>query len=147
MTTPHDATQFSNPAQSSPAETSAQNAAEVLAAEGSYHRSFESTVSQYRSRAGVVDAPDPVITETIPPSANANEAGGTINITIIGTGFTEESKANWNANDIDTVFTDETELVITVPRPEVAEDFSLYVDNGHGNLSNTITFQFENATQ
>lgn len=53
MTTPLDATAFSNPAQSSPAETAAEHAAGVEASAGAYNRSFRSTVAQYQELAGI----------------------------------------------------------------------------------------------
>lgn len=53
MSTPHAATVYTNPAQSSPAETEAAQLAEVEASAGSYERSQESTVNQYRTLTGV----------------------------------------------------------------------------------------------
>lgn len=53
MTTPHAATNYTNPAQSSPAETEAAQLAEVEASAGLYEREQESTVNQYRTLTGV----------------------------------------------------------------------------------------------
>lgn len=53
MTTPHAATNYTNPAQSSPAETEAAHLAEVEASAGLYEREQESTVNQYRTLTGV----------------------------------------------------------------------------------------------
>jgi hypothetical protein len=52
MTTPHAATGYSNPARKSPAETVAQNSAEVASARTGYHRSFQSSVQQYAELTG-----------------------------------------------------------------------------------------------
>lgn len=52
-TTTHDATGYTNPAQSSPAETEAAQAAYVDGVRASYQSSKESSYSQYRDRTGV----------------------------------------------------------------------------------------------
>lgn len=56
-TTPHDATGYTNPAQQSPAGTAVNNAVEVGLSADSYHRSFESTVSQYEALTGTGPVP------------------------------------------------------------------------------------------
>ena len=71
-TTTHDATGYTNPAQSSPAETEAAQAAYVDGVRTSYQSSKESSYSQYRDRTGV---PEPATGtyEDYPSTGTVNE--------------------------------------------------------------------------
>lgn len=138
MSTPHDATAFSNPAQSSPAETAAQNAAVTAAAESSYQRSFDSTVRQYEKLTGTT--PIPTIGEFDP--ATAASGAGTVAITVFGTNFTETSVVNWNGSAITTTFVSDSELTITPNKRGTAGNVAVYIDNGDGIVSATTQFTF-----
>jgi len=138
MTTPHDATAFSNPAQSSPAETAAQNAAVTDAAKISYQRSIESTVSQYEGLTGVI--PEPHIKELTPNTAA--HGAGTVSVTIIGLHFTDDSVVKWDGSNIATTFVSDNELTVTPNKKGSAGAVNVLVDNGSSTVSNTVQFTF-----
>lgn len=77
-TTPHDATTYSDPSWSSPAETAADQQAYLDAARASYVSSFDSTAEQY---ALLTDAPPPV-TPTLARADEGDAPPPTINATI-----------------------------------------------------------------
>lgn len=142
-TTPHDATAFSNPAQSSPAETSAQNAAVVAAAQTSYNRSFESTKEQYQDLTGTQE-PTPTVSGIDPTTAQ--EGSGPVTVTVTGTGFIAESVVLWGSEEtaLEATVNSDTEIEVDVP-DEVAGDYDLVVDNGESKVSDAVTFTYSAA--
>jgi hypothetical protein len=70
-------------------------------------------------------------------------------LSVIGTGFTEESVINWNGGDEVTEFVDEEELT-TIVRPSTVQaplpfELDVYVKNGTAK-SNIVKFTFTEVT-
>lgn len=142
MTTPHSATSYSNPAQSTPAETYANNAAGVAAAKASYDRSAESSKEQYQDLTGLQE-PTPTVSGIDP--ATAVTGAGPVTVTITGTGFIAESAVLWGATPLATVTVNSpTEIEAEVP-DEVAGDYDLVVDNGESKVSGVAVFTYTAA--
>lgn len=140
-TTPHGATAFGNPAQSTPAETALQNANAVSAAQDSYRRSFNSSKEQFQDLTGTQE-PVPTVSEIDPTTAVEGE--GPVTVTITGTGFIAESIVLWGATVLTPVVNSATELEVDVP-DEVAGDYDLFVDNGESKVSDAVTFTYSAA--
>lgn len=141
MTTPHSATRYTNPAQSTPAETEAAQAAEVEASAGLYDRSFKSTKEQYQDLTGTQE-PTPTVSGINPTTAVEGE--GPVTITFTGTGFIAESIVSWGATVFTPVVNSATELKVVVP-DGVAGDYDLFVDNGESKVSDAVTFTYSAA--
>ena len=139
MTTPHSATGYSNPAQSTPAETYANNAAGVAAAKASYDRSAESSKEQYQDLTGLQE-PTPTVSGIDP--ATAVTGAGPVTVTITGTGFIAESAVLWGETPLATVtVSSPTEIEVEVPDEE-AGDYDLVVDNGESKVSDAAVFTY-----
>lgn len=142
-TTPHSATAFGNPAQSTPAETALQNANGVSAAQDSYRRSFNSSKEQFQDLTGTQE-PVPTVSEIDPTTAVEGE--GPVTVTITGTGFIEESVVLWGSEEtsLEATVNSDTEIEVVVP-DEVAGDYDLVVDNGESKVSDAVTFTYSAA--
>ena len=140
MTTPHSATGYSNPAQSSPAETAANNAQITTALRADFDRSFKSTKEQYQDLTGTQE-PTPTVSGIDPTTAQ--EGSGPVTVTVTGTGFIAESVVLWGVEESPLTVTvnSATELEVDVP-DEVAGDYDLVVDNGESKVSDAVTFTY-----
>jgi hypothetical protein len=143
MTTPHAATGYTNPAQSSPAETEAAQLAEVEASAGLYDRSFKSTKEQYQDLTGTQE-PTPTVSGIDPTTAQ--EGSGPVTVTVTGTGFIAESVVLWGSEEtaLEATVNSSTEIEVDVP-DEVAGDYDLVVDNGESKASDAVTFTYSAA--
>lgn len=107
-TTPHDATVYSYPGWSTPEETA--DAVEAFDEESrvEYERSTQSTREQYLGLTG--QGPEPLSLSSISPTTATNAAD--VNITCIGTGFTEECSGYVGGAESATTFVSDTELTV-----------------------------------
>lgn len=137
-TRPHNATSYSNPAWSSPAETAANNAQITLALQADFDRSEESSKEQYQDLTGLQE-PVPTVSEIDP--LTAVEGTGPVTVTVTGTGFIDESTVLWGETVLTPVVNSATELEVDVP-DEVAGDYDLVVDNGESKLSTAAVFTY-----
>ena len=143
MTTPHNATLFTNPAQSTPAETKAEIAAQVTASQGSYESSADSSVEQYQLLTGRRPGPDPVITTLDPYEVEVSATPTNVTVTVEGENFYEDwSVVVWNGTAVETTFVSATELEITVAVPDTVGIVGAYVTNSVVSHSAVVTFDF-----
>lgn len=138
MTTPHNATVYTNPARSTPAETAANNAQITLALQADFDRSEKSSKEQYQDLTGLQE-PVPTVSEINP--LTAVEGTGPVTVTVTGTGFIDESTVLWGETVLTPVVNSATELEVDVP-DEVAGDYDLVVDNGESKLSTAAVFTY-----
>ena len=142
---PHDATVYTNAAQSSPAQTAAQNAALVSTAAASYERSMNSTVEQYQLLTGLQLGPDPILTSISPDESVVDVEAIPVAITIIGENFLESSVIRWDGAPLDTTFVSATELTALAPGSADTGEVDVVIDNGRDSRSNAVTFTFVEA--
>jgi hypothetical protein len=138
MTTPHNATVYTNPARSTPAETAANNAQITTALRADFDRSEKSSKEQYQDLTGLQE-PVPTVSEIDP--LTAVEGTGPVTVTVTGTGFIDESTVLWGETVLTPVVNSATELEVDVP-DEVAGDYDLVVDNGESKLSTAAVFTY-----
>ena len=140
MTTPHSATGYSNPAQSSPAETYNKNGQDVNNLRAQYARSADSSKEQYQDLTGTQE-PTPTVSGIDPTTAQ--EGSGPVTVTVTGTGFIAESVVLWGSEEtaLEATVNSDTELEVDVP-DEVAGDYDLVVDNGESKLSTAAVFTY-----
>ena len=138
MTTPHNATVYTNPARSTPAETAANNAQATTALRADFDRSEKSSKEQYQDLTGLQE-PVPTVSEIDP--STAVEGTGPVTVTVTGTGFIDESTVLWGETELTPVVNSATELEVDVP-DEVAGDYNLVVDNGESKLSTAAVFTY-----
>lgn len=138
MTTPHNATVYSNPARSTPAETAANNAQITTTLRADFDRSKKSSKEQYQDLTGLQE-PVPTVSEIDP--LTAVEGTGPVTVTVTGTGFIDESTVLWGETVLTPVVNSATELEVDVP-DEVAGDYNLVVDNGESKLSTAAVFTY-----
>ncbi len=138
MTTPHNATVYTNPARSTTAETAANNAQITTALRADFDRSEKSSKEQYQDLTGLQE-PVPTVSEIDP--STAVEGTGPVTVTVTGTGFIDESTVLWGETELTPVVNSATELEFDVP-DEVAGDYNLVVDNGESKLSTAAVFTY-----
>lgn len=147
MTTPHSATQFTNPAQSTPAETAAAVQTEVTDAQRSYESSANSSVEQYQLLTGRRPGPDPVITTLDPYEVEVAETPVDVEVTIAGENFYEDwSVVVWDGTPLETTFVSDTELTVEAPGSATVDAIEVYVTNGEVSRSAEVMFDYIEAT-
>lgn len=148
MSTPHNATLYSSAAQSTPAQTAAENAAEVLAAQGSYSGSARQSVEDYQLLAGLRPGPDPVITALTPHEAEVVAIPEDMSVTVTGENFYNGwSAVVWNGVTLPTTFVSATELhVEDAPSSDTVDVVEVYVRNSDVSRSVAVTFDYIDST-
>ena len=143
--TPHDASLYSDPSWSTPAETEAANELETRASRAGYSFEFEATKEAYQKLTGLQTGEDPVIGSIEPATGwvTAEETG--VEVTVTGENFLASSVLMWLGEELDTTFVSATELTALVPGSAVevtVDDF--YVVNGPYSRSPIAdVFEFE----
>lgn len=141
----HDASLYSDPSWSTPAETEAANTQTVDDAEAVYSSEFETTKEEYQKLTGLQTGEDPIIGSIEPATGwvTAEEIG--TEVTVTGENFLASSVLMWLGEALDTTFVSATELTAVVPGSAVAvtvDDF--YVVNGpYSRSSIDDVFEFE----
>lgn len=142
MTTPHSATRYSNPAQSTPAETYANNAAGVAAAKASYDRSEESSKEQYQLLTGLQVGPDPVITGILPEGWWVTTEATRFELKVLGTGFQSGSVIVFDGVEVETTLDESGNLVALVDGSDEEASVDVYIVNGSRSRSEVSRFEF-----
>lgn len=142
MTTPHSATGYSNPAQSTPAETYANNSDGVALAQTSYARSAESSKEQYQLLTGLQVGPDPAITAFLPENGWVTAVSEEFSLNVIGTNFQDGAVVLIDGVEHEATFVDSTTLTVTVDTLDEVATVEVVVVNGSRSQSPAVDFEF-----
>lgn len=142
MTTPHSATGYSNPAQSSPAETYNKNGQDVNNLRAQYDRSADSSKEQYQLLTGLQVGPDPEITAFLPPNGWVTATPVEFTLTVVGENFQDGSVVTVNGVEFETTFVDTENLTIELDTLDEADTVDVVVINGSRSRSAESSFAF-----
>ncbi len=142
MSTPHAATGYTNPAQSSPAETYANNSDGVALAQTSYARSAESSKEQYQLLTGLQVGPDPAIFAFLPENGWVTAVSEEFSLDVIGTNFQDGAVVLIDGVEHAATFVDSTTLTVTVDTLDEVTTVEVVVVNGSRSQSPAEDFEF-----
>ncbi len=141
-TTPHAATGYTNPAQSSPIESYDGNGRQVNSLRSQYDRSEESSKEQYQLLTGLQVGPDPVITGILPEGWWVTTEATGFELNVLGTGFQSGSVIVFNDVEYDTTLDESGNLVALVDGSDEEAFVDVYIVNGSRSRSEVSSFEF-----
>jgi hypothetical protein len=141
-TSPHNATSYSNPAWSSPAETAANNAQRTLALQADFDRSEESSKEQYQLLTELQVGPDPAITAFLPANGWVTAVSEEFSLDVIGTDFQDGAVVLIDGVEHAATFVDSTTLTVTVDTLDEVTTVEVVVVNGSRSQSPAVDFEF-----
>ena len=142
MTTPHDATSYTNPAQSSPQETMEAYASTIEDSRISYARSAETSKEAYQLLTGLQVGADPAIDSLLPANGWVTAEPEAFELSVIGTGFQDVSVVTVNGEEVDTTFVDSTTLTIELDTLDEVTTVDVVVVNSAHSQSAAVEFEF-----
>ena len=151
MTTPHNATAYPEEHLyiDTPAETAAEQEAVYQAQQAAFSGHLPVVQHQYQYLTGQGPLVDPPEITSISPTTQVG--GSMLTLVVNGSGFTAASKVSFDGilETPDGATTTTTRLLCWPPFPAAGtvKDVPVFVDNGGGSVSDTVTFQWVAAEE